>query len=128
MKRFGFCGDECSSCPRYLATLAEDGHELQRVAELWHAVGFRDRVVTAAEIRCAGCSPDKDCAHSIAACASAREVEHCGWCVDYPCAAMVRCFEKTAAVADTLRARCSAADFNQLELAFLRKRQNLDPK
>jgi hypothetical protein len=124
--KLGFCGDECSACPRYLATQADDDHELQRVASLWYAVGFRDRLVTTAEIRCTGCSPDRDCAHGIAACAGAREVEHCGRCADYPCDSISRCFEKTERMASLLPPRCSPADYEQLAAAFLRKRENLE--
>ena len=125
-RRLGYCGDECSSCPRYLATLAEDERELQRVAELWCAVRLRDRVVTTAEIRCDGCSPSRDCAHGVAACAGARKVEHCGRCADYPCAVISRCFEKTESMASLLPSRCSPADYERLATAFLRKRENLE--
>lgn len=124
-RRIGFCGDECSACPRYVATLSGDEPELRRVAELWHAAGFRDRVVSVAEIRCTGCSPDHDCAHGIAACAGARKVEHCGRCADYPCPIIERCFEKTESVAPLLPSRCSPAEHAQLARAFLRKRENL---
>jgi hypothetical protein len=128
-RRIGFCGDECSACPRYLATLDDDEGELRRVARLWHELGFRGRVVTTAEIRCDGCRPDRECAHGIAACAKARSVEHCGQCPDLlPCVLVQRCFERTEALAERLRSTCPAGDYDQLERAFLRKRQNLEPR
>ena len=84
-------------------------------------------MVSAAEMRCDGCSPASACAHGIAACAGARRVEHCGRCTDYPCGMVVRCFEKTDRLASQLRSRCSAADYEQLAAAFMHKRENLAP-
>jgi hypothetical protein len=125
-RRLGFCGDECSACPRYLATLATDEGELRRVAELWHALGFRDRVVTVEEIRCTGCSAEHPCAHGIAACAGARGVKHCGRCGDYrSCALIERCFERTDRMGRQLLARGTSAEHALLVRAFLRKRENL---
>lgn len=58
MEKITLCGDNCLECPRYNTYTDE---ELNKVAKLWHKVGWRDRVVSNEEIRCVGCSSDKQC-------------------------------------------------------------------
>ena len=50
-KKITLCGDNCTFCPRYNAKTEAD---LQKVAELWHRVGWRDRIVSTEEIKCTG--------------------------------------------------------------------------
>ena len=53
MEKITLCGDNCLECPRYLA---RTNSELEKVAELWFRVGWRDRIVPIDEIRCFGCT------------------------------------------------------------------------
>jgi len=53
------CGNDCSACPRQLATASRDPARLAAVAELWHFLGWRDRVVSNEEIACHGCPPPR---------------------------------------------------------------------
>jgi Protein of unknown function (DUF3795) len=124
-RRLGYCGDDCAECPRYQATQSGDEGALARVAALWRQAGLRDEIVPAAQIRCTGCSPDKDCFYGIAACAGARKVEHCGRCPDFPCEIISRCLEKSDALMRQARERCSPEDYRRLARAFFRKRENL---
>ena len=48
MEKITLCGDNCLACPRYLAQTEE---QLQKAAELWHRVGWRETVVPPAEMR-----------------------------------------------------------------------------
>lgn len=52
-EKITLCGDNCIACPRYNAHSKE---ELEQVAKLWYRVGWRDRIVSADEIACGGCS------------------------------------------------------------------------
>jgi hypothetical protein len=51
------CGNDCSSCPRFTATASGDPARLAAVAALWHRLGWRELVVSNAEIACRGCPP-----------------------------------------------------------------------
>jgi len=118
----GSCGDVCSFCPRYLATLSGDPDELRRTAELWRDVGLRDRVVPNEEIRCEGCSPTNACRSGIAACASERQLVGCAMCAEHPCPKLEQPFARTEASMRELGARSSPQMQLQLERAFGRKR------
>ena len=124
-QKLGFCGDDCSECPRYQATRDGDENALGRVAALWRDLGLREEVVSSAQIRCEGCSPIKDCFYGLAACAGAKKVAHCGQCPDYPCEAIARCLEKSDALEREIKARCTVEEYERLARAFFRKRENL---
>lgn len=42
MSLIGVCGDNCSYCPRYIATRSGKADELEEVKELWARLGLRD--------------------------------------------------------------------------------------
>lgn len=47
------CGNDCSTCPRYIAFPFEKTDEqLRYTAELWLKIGYRDHVVSNDEISC----------------------------------------------------------------------------
>ena len=43
-EKITLCGDNCLSCPRYMAQKDE---ELEHVAELWYRIGWRDKMLSA---------------------------------------------------------------------------------
>ncbi len=125
--RFGACGDECSACPRYLATLAGDAQRLGELAALWHRLGWRDRVVAAEEMSCHGCTAEQSCVYDVAPCAGKRGLTNCGACADQAGCERLR---TTLAHSDTLaghcRTVCTEEEWRVLERAFFRKRENLE--
>ena len=62
MEKITLCGDNCCKCPRYLA---KTNGELEKVAELWFRIGWRDRIVPIEEIRCTGCTSHKQCTYCL---------------------------------------------------------------
>ncbi len=121
------CGNDCAACPRYTAPPYEKTEaQLRRTAELWQKIGYRDRVVPAAEIACAGCRPDNDCRYHIAACCADRGVRSCGQCREYPCGTFRACLAVTASFEPRCRAVCTEAEYEQLKKAFFEKERNLE--
>jgi hypothetical protein len=127
MQNLGVCGDNCSLCPRFIATRSGDIDELKKVAVLWHQAGFRDRVVSAEEIACHGCLSSKRCAfEDVKKCAEQGKVRNCGECTDYPCNKLKKIFEQMEAFSKRCRSICTDAEYQQFQKAFFSKKENLD--
>ena len=60
MKMTGICGDNCSSCPRYLATQSGTSRDLEKVKDLWVRLGFRELDFPAKDMICHGCKPESE--------------------------------------------------------------------
>lgn len=121
-RKFTLCGDNCLCCPRYLAKTDE---ALQKAAELWHKVGWRDHVVSNEEIKCTGCSSHKQCAYQLVDCIKEHEVDKCNQCPDYPCEKICSMLRRS----DLYKAKCLDVcieeEYRLLESAFFRKEENL---
>lgn len=120
------CGNDCRACPRFAATLGSNQARLRAVAELWHRVGWRDRVVAPEEIACGGCAWSGFCRYGIKSCSGDKGIEHCALCGDYPCLRMEETFTRTAAYAEKCRTLCTEEEYEALKEAFFAKRANLD--
>ena len=121
-ERITLCGDDCLACPRYLAKTDE---ELRWVAELWCRIGWRDRVVSNAEIACDGCSPDRQCTYQLVSCTREHHVARCNQCPSFPCDRIRRMLERSAAYQKRCREVCSEQEYIALEKAFFDKENNL---
>jgi len=119
------CGDVCSECPRYIATRSNDIGELEKVAELWFRVGFRDSVVSAGEMQCNGCNRQKPCGYGLNRCEQSGKGNNCGECPSFPCAKVDAVLEKTDRVAEECKTKCSATEYESLRRAFFGKREIL---
>ena len=127
MQKLGFCGDDCSVCPRFFATQSGDVEQLKKVAALWFRVGYRDRIVPPEELSCPGCFLRTKCDRMyVRMCAVVKGVENCGKCESYPCGNVAKAFEQTASFAEKIRQKCSKEEYRQLEKAFFEKKKNLD--
>lgn len=113
-----FCGDDCDKYPRYIATENNDIEELNKIAELWYRVGWRDSIVPANEMTCVGCLSVKTCNLNIRECAISKQIENCGKCNEYPCTMVLKAFEKTDNYSRVCREKCSKQEFEQLAKAF----------
>lgn len=120
------CGDTCSECPRYIATQNSDTVRLQKLAELWYRLGFRQEIVGIEEIRCNGCSKTKPCGYGINTCEHVRNLNNCGECAHYPCARISGAFARTDEADQRCRSLCSPEEYAQLQKAFLMKRETLN--
>ena len=121
-KMITLCGDDCAQCPRYLARTRE---ELERVAELWYRIGWRDRILPAEEMRCAGCHSGKQCTYGLVDCTAAHGVERCGKCREFPCLKITDMLRRSEKYQERCREVCSPEEYRALELSFFKKEENL---
>jgi hypothetical protein len=125
-KKVSFCGDVCSVCPRYIATMANDNNALISFAELWFKLGFRPKVVDPEEIKCLGCRKEMACSNGINDCEYLKTIMNCGECDIFPCEKINTVFEKTDTIDKTCKDKCSEIEYNVLRKAFFIKRQILE--
>jgi hypothetical protein len=123
--KIAYCGDVCTECPRYIATQNKDNAEFVKIAELWFRLGFRERIVSAGELKCNGCSKDLECAHLINTCEHLKDKYNCGECDLFPCDKLNAAFQKSEKINKLCKAKCTALEFEKLSRAFLMKRQIL---
>jgi len=116
------CGDDCSSCPRYLANTEE---ELNKVAQLWYKIGWRDRIVSGIEINCNGCSIENNCRYKIIECVQKHKVEKCNLCEVYPCEKIKDMLEQTKQYKKKCKLICCDKDYKILNQAFFQKEDNI---
>ncbi len=120
------CGNDCASCPRYIAHPYEKTEEaLHYTATLWFKIGYRDHVVTNEEISCTGCKPENWCRYNVAKCCEERGIKTCAECDEYPCANMKECFEVTKSFEPMCKKVCTDEEYEQLKGAFFEKEKNL---
>ena len=123
------CGNDCATCPRYIAHPYEKtAEELQHTAELWMKIGYRDHIVTNEEISCTGCKPENWCRYHVVKCCQERGISTCGDCSDYPCDSMKECFEVTRSFEPACRKVCTDEEYKLLKTAFFEKEKNLSTK
>ena len=116
-------GNDCAVWPRHLPK-TED--ELRHTPELWKAIGYRDTVVWSEKISCTGCKADNWCRYGIIGCVSARGLNNCGECAEYPCGNITECFAATEKFAPSCKSACTEEEYETLRKAFFEKKKNLD--
>ena len=127
MEKLGVCGDDCSICPRYIATQQGDAETLRQAADLWKRAGWRDEVGSPKEMICSGCASVKWCRYDdIRDCAQTKEISNCGECDMYPCDKISTVFERTRSYAKQCKDSCSKEDYECLHKAFFSKKSRLD--
>jgi hypothetical protein len=127
MDPFGACGDDCSCCPRYIATQSNDTQALNRVKELWVLFGWRTPEVTIEELKCRGCGKENKCSYqTLRDCAFGKGLQNCGMCKDYPCKLTNAAFEKTENAFRSCKSLCTEEELESLTKAFKYKKTNLD--
>lgn len=115
------CGDVCSECPRYIATLSNNTNGLATVADLWFRTGLRNRVVSIEDIKCHGCSKAKACAYEINSCIHLEGIETCGECKLFPCQKIEAAFKRSDNFEVICKKNCCSEDFQQLYKAFFQR-------
>ena len=121
-KKITLCGDNCLACPRYMARSDE---ELEKVAELWYRVGWRDKIVSNAEIRCGGCASHKQCIYGLVDCTHKHGANKCNQCFEYPCDKIKDMLGRLEQYKTVCREKCTNEEFNTLSKAFFEKEINL---
>ena len=121
------CGNDCSACPRYVASPYEKSEEeLLHTAELWRKIGYKDHVASVNEISCTGCQIDNSCRYGIKKCCEEKGISTCAACPDYPCKTAEECFRVTQSFEPKCREVCSDAEYAALSKAFFEKEKNLN--
>lgn len=127
MSLIGICGDNCSCCPRYIATLSGKSEELEEVKELWARLGLRDSAFPVRDLTCLGCKPENPCAYSeLRDCVREKGIDNCGLCDAYPCKKIDAAFEKSEELRSHATRVCTPKEMDVLTKAFFSKRENLD--
>ena len=127
MSLIGVCGDNCSYCPRYIATRSGKADALEEVKELWVRLGLRDSSFSAQDLTCFGCNPENPCAYSeLRDCAREKRTDNCGLCDAYPSKRIDAAFEKSGELQSHTTRVCTPKEMEMLYKAFFSKRQNLD--
>jgi hypothetical protein len=121
-----FCGNDCSLCPRHIATISGDVPELERLAALWVSLGWRDSNCTADDMKCIGCVVNDNCHYGLSECAKQKQIPNCGKCEEYPCSRCREVLEKSEINRQNCEAHCKTIDYIRLESAFFNKKTNLD--
>ena len=85
-----FCGLDCSVCPAYIATQANDREGLKKTAETWS--GQFGITIKPEDCICDGCQPEEGarmggyCGECpIRACSIKKGYPNCAYCPDYAC-------------------------------------------
>lgn len=120
------CGNDCKSCPRYIATQSGNPEELEMVAELWYRCGWFNKIVGIKEISCKGCQSTSACKYHIIECVSEKKVANCAACIEYPCDKINLAFDTSDKFERTVIEVCSSSEVFKLKNAFFNKRRNLD--
>jgi hypothetical protein len=120
------CGDVCSECPRYIATQQNDVSKLEKLARLWFRLGFREGILPYEQLKCSGCSKDKNCGYDLIHCVNLTGKSNCGECDIFPCKKIESVFNKTYELALRCEALCSQTEFHEMDRAFFKKRDILN--
>lgn len=127
MDIFGICGDNCTYCPRYMATQKGSTQELEIVKELWVRLGLRDPAFPVQDMSCHGCMPENRCAYSeLRACLRAKAHEDCGSCDEYPCKPINSVFDKSEELKAHATEVCTQEEMDMLHKTFFSKKEYFD--
>ena len=121
-EKITLCGDNCIYCPRYNA---KSDDELEKVAELWYRIGFRDKIVSNEEIKCDGCSSHKKCTYNLVECTHNHNTEKCNMCEEFPCDKINDMLIRSLEYQKKCREVCSEEEYRTLEKAFFDIENNL---
>lgn len=121
------CGDDCSFCPRYIATLNQDEHKLREIAVLWQKIGWRENIDPPETLACYGCETfNRPCEYCVRECCMEKSIENCGKCKSYPCDRIEKAFEITRMNVERFKDILSKDDYEIFIKAYFSKKENLD--
>ena len=127
MNMIGICGDNCTYCPRFIATQNDRKIELEKVKELWVRLGLRNPDFPVKDMACHGCLPKNKCAYTkLRACVSAKALENCGSCDEYPCILINSAFDKSEKFKSYANKVCTQEEMDMLHKAFFSKKEYFD--
>lgn len=123
----GICGDNCTYCPRHIATQSGSVQELNKVKELWVRLGLREPDLSAQTMVCHGCLPENQCAYTeLRSCVATKSFKNCGVCDEYPCNLINKAFDKSGKLKSYANEVCSQDELDLLHKAFFSKKEYFD--
>jgi hypothetical protein len=126
MDNISVCGNDCSLCPRYVATNNRNVKRLKELARIFKRIGWRERIEKPENMVCHGCIGAKWCRYkTVRDCAQARAINNCGYCDYYPCDKIKRVFDQTKLYAEFCLENLSKEDYLCFERAFFLKKETL---
>jgi hypothetical protein len=120
------CGNDCQSCPRYIATQTGNPEELEMAAELWFRCGWKDKLPKIKDIACKGCRSNSICRYHIIECVTEKKIKNCGFCIEYPCEKINQAFENSDKYERTIEEVCTTSELIKLKKAFFNKKKNIE--
>ncbi|MBN1802591.1 MAG: DUF3795 domain-containing protein [Candidatus Lokiarchaeota archaeon] len=126
IKKIAYCGDDCSECPRYLATINGSLDMLRESAILMEKVGWHHDLDNLDKMKCYGCEDINECEYGVKDCCIVRGVANCGACNEYPCVLINKAFDITATYVEKFKTILSSAEYDTFQKAFFSKKKNLD--
>lgn len=126
MLKLSFCGWNCDSCERYIATKLGDMERLRELAVLWKNLGWRDKVEPPEKMVCPGCHLASWCRFGVRECALDKGVVNCGWCDEYPCDKIETMLQWAKMHVGRMKDKCSQQEYERLLSYPRRKKQSLD--
>lgn len=123
----GICGDNCSYCPRFMATKSGRREELEKVKELLVRLGLRDPDFPVKDMACCGCKPENKCAYAeLRVSVSGKGHKNCGPCEQYPCDLINSVFDKSDILKSHASKVCTQDEMDTLHKTFFSKKEYLD--
>ena len=123
----GICGDNCTCCPRYIATKSGGKTELEKAKDLWVRLGLRDHDFSVHDMACHGCKPENKCAYvDLCKCVITKGLKNCGFCDEYPCKLINIVFDKSERLKSKAITVCNQEELDLLYKAFFSKKENID--
>ncbi len=119
------CGNNCSECPRYIATKSNDMASLKELAQIWHYCGLHADVKRVEDMKCTGCNRTKKCQGNINSCEKLKHFANCSMCGLYPCEKLKALLENTEKCRKHTSDLLSPDLQKQFEKAFYKKHENL---
>ena len=125
-KKIAYCGDCCTYCLRFIATLSGNREKLKDVAFLMKKVGWRYNLDDPEKMKCEGCQDVEKCEYGVKECCIERNIENCGKCIEYPCSKIEKAFEITEINVEKFKTFLSKEEYDLFRIAFFQKKKNLE--
>lgn len=123
----GICGDNCSFCPRYVASQNGSVEAIEKVKKMWVRLGLRKPDFPLQAMTCNGCLPENKCAYSeLRSCVNSKGVENCGLCSQYPCETIEAVFANSERLRSQASLVCTGVEMELLDKAFFSKSEYFD--
>jgi len=121
-----YCGDNCSACPRYIATITGNQEKLIEAINLSKKVGWNLEKNDPELFKCTGCEDIESCEYGVKECCMENNIDNCGQCRSYPCPLIEKAFEITQGYVEKFKDLLTPEEYKVYRQAYFLKKNNLD--